>query len=1017
MKKKNLLNSLTRLTLALVFMVSLSLSSFAQTSGGFNYQAAIDPSYTTVTVEWTIGTYTGTVSGVTVTNGIISTVIGNGVNYSALTNPALTVVVKDDGGNVIATSTQVIKAVPYADVAKNVSVNTDGNIVINGTVFTGYSMDPTFNSVRVNSYLNVQGTGDAVNNDVYATTNASLRLAGGLFVGGVSYFDEKVYINQLMDVGSFSINQGQEVDGIYNVYPCPMANHKFYLPTYAALDMFLDSIGTNLHLDNYLLKTEAASIYETIVDHDADMLLLSGKIDNHEIRIATLEANDSLGLQHAYDMGNTVNMVNDGIILNDAGITAGGAGLISTYESGKVGAAVIGLTGNCMGALGANNYTTSGGVFGGYTSSTDTIFGVLGTPTWAGYFHGNVNIYGDLFANNATFGGLNVTGNETIGGDLSVTGTITAGAINATNWSVTNLTVTNTLTANTGIFQNLSANNADLSVIESENIESNIGHFNQLTVGQYHGSGLALDGTPYKFTFYKPVEFKDSVIFDAPVFYSGLSVGTLNVNTLLNSKKIVADTIIGNKYIYGKHIKGERIVGDTVAGKFVAGHSILSYNDSTVNLYAENANINGKLNLQDTMFTNSQFSVVNVDFTNAAVTPNLGYTSILGGSSAAGTAAGFDRADAAVLGYPKSFSTDHTGLGVLGTRLFNITNPLLVEAYGLTSGDSKVFAGFFAGDVAISGKLAVNTISAKAVSSVASFKTVDIDYTSVATEAFTSILGGSTPGTSLFASADAAVTGYDKIFTSDPAQGGLGVLGAKVYSITDANVLTAFDLTSGDNKVFAGFFVGDVYVKGKVAADQAIFLSKTTETTYKTVDVDYTAASNEGFTSILGGSHPTFATTEFTQADAAVIGYDKIFSTDTIGLGVLGTRIYNVNATAPNNFIYQAFGPAGWNSLLNSNKDKVFAGFFIGDVAILGNLAIKGNVKIDGSLQTKKGVIYGEIIYATDYADLMSQAVPCSADYPAGSAIIVMMGGTLKMYVALNVGGMDRWMSLHNESK
>ena len=944
MKKKNLLNSLTRFALALVVMFGMSLSSFAQTSGGFNYQAAIDPSYSTVDVEWTIGTYNGTVTGVAVTNGIFSAVIGAGVDYTTLAGPvALTITIKN-GAEVLGTSTQELVAVPYADFAKNVFIDADGKLVVNGTKFPGMSLTPTYTNVTVMQQLFSEGTGVAQVTDDYASTDAAIKTRGGIYADGESFF------NAPLNALNFRIYNGLTnnnlINGIGDTYPLSAVDPSLtaaynvnYLPSYEAMRIFGE-----------VLKAEILAVvagdYVTVPRFLDSISALQGRIDvnaaNIAINAADIAANaadiaanageianlyhlDSLGLQHAYDMGNEI------VTTSKGGVVVDGDALVTGQA-----------------AFDASLHTVADSTFAVRGVVQDTIWGTLAgyynTRYWAGYFQGDVNINGDL-----------LVGGTTTMGDLTVE----------------NLQVNHSFTADIADFDDVHADNAYLNHIEATEIEATTTHTFSLNVGQYHSPHYSVEMSLNDVDFYKPVYFHDAVYFLGPI------------------GKINGDSLIFN---YGQF--------DTLVAPY--GNITELHSDD---LFANNLHVDN-IDFTDTIFaaTEQPFSVVNIDMTDMMDPAHSGYTAVLG-ASATMSGSGFGYADAAVTGYEKTFLSTQKGLGTLGAKVFNITNADLLSAFGLTSGDDKIFAGFFVGDVAINGRLAANTGLFQAVGDASEYKTLDVDYTAVGGNGFTSILGGTAPNPSLgFTSADAAVAGYEKTFTSTPANSGLGVLGAKVWNITNDLMIDAFGLTSGDDKIFAGFFVGDVVIDGKLAGRQAAFYSTTTDMTYKSVDVDYTSAATtstaKGFTAILGGSNPaTGYTTDFAQADAAVVGYDKYFLTDHAkgGLGVLGARIYDIPTTS---VLYTKFGPSGNNSLVDGD-DKILAGLFVGDVVIDGDVLVKGMIIADG----------GSIVNTYHYTDNATfiAAMPAS-DYPEGTLVVVEFDSPSGFYLFVQKGGL--WKQL-----
>lgn len=479
------------------------------------------------------------------------------------------------------------------------------------------------------------------------------------------------------------------------------------------------------------------------------------------------------------------------------------------------------------------------------------------------------------------------------------------------------------------------------------------------------------------------------------------TIGTYNGSQTVTVTNGIIATVIGQ----GVDFTG--LTDPTLEIKILDGTDVIATSSQVINAvpYADVAkNLAGnKLNLTDVITPND--AIVNVDATNSL--NGNGYTSLLGGAIELDpTLLGFAAADAAVVGYEKGMDA----LGAVGARVYNITNPLLLEAFDITSGDDAIFAGFFRGNVVADGKIAANQLAAKSVATEQTYKTVDVDYTSQAGESFTSILGGSAPSTVVFDQADAAVIGYDKTFTSSPENGGLGVLGAKVYNVNDPVLQDAYGLAAGDDKVFAGFFVGDVAIAGKLAGHNALFMAMNDGSNpgYKTVDVDY-VTPNAGFTSILGGSVSSPALPVFEAADASVVAYDKIstdLSSPQTGIAALGARVYNIDPTSK---LYEAFGPLGFNTLFDGDgegdlNDKVFAGFFVGDVAI------KGNLVVDGRLEGTTAITLGTLHVYSTYADMVADIVPCSPEYPEGSIILAMIGGKLDIYVAVTIMGSDQWM-------
>ncbi len=910
MKMKNLLNSLTRF-ICIAILTGLSLNLSAQSSG-FNYQAAVNSSITSeVTIEWTVGMYTGTAASIP-TDGVISSVICKGVDFSQIDNPILEITLYADG-NIIGYSSQTIHSVPYADVAKNVWINETGQLVINGDIIDlTFPESPEFVNIKVTNHGIFEGNGSAIINNFGAdqwdieSNSASISTKGGIYAEGESY------INNLLGVESFRIYNNSCINsniilGIDDTYPLSIGqNEEEYLPSYKALNELYDILNNKNLQDAYNSGSEISTIPES-------------------------------GLDYA-----------------------------PIYVQGP-----MGIMSRATGSNDTDLYALIGGI-------DENTYGVLGTRIsnrlWAGYFIGDVNIAGEFYV-----------GGEAHFGDMEIY-----------DLRVLHNTICNSLTANSSAIHTLNAVTGVIGSLEASTSEFNSAYMNMITVGQYYGSPLAMQGTAEGgFDFYKPVRFHDAISFDGV------------------AGNLLFDNASGDT-IYANYISADKIVSNIFEGGDIIANNITidNINSNTVDaMMGEFDNLAVRhMELSDTIKNASEFTkkVLKVQLRDEA-TDIYTVQSLLGASTDEFSIYGVEHITSAVVGH-----NNLDGVGSLGTVLFDVTNTELIDAFGITTGDNLVLAGFFYGDVAVTGNLATDRVvshtalfQTKAVDKM-EYKMVDADYTielggDVA--GFTGILGGTAPSGYGWTSAHAAVTGYEKSSANPTFKNGIGALGAKIYGITEELVCNPWDVASGDNKVFAGFFVGDVHVQGKLAVSRDAGTASTAWTTNTT----FKSATGKVYKTFQGAATPAAITSEWEQTEAALATDIPLLNIIT-GLSAI---VYNVSLSGE---LYDAFGPTGWNSLQDLNydgnlNDKAFAGFFQGDVAINGNLAVNGNVKINGALDTTSSGIsipYYPATLGLNYVTDLNISYPPSHEGQICVAYLTSTGKNV-MYIAYDNGSGLQW--------
>ncbi len=884
------------------------------------------------------------------------------------------------------------------------AANANHAIIADTALYFRMPNTATFTNITVNNKETVLGTGDAEVTDTDAdASNASIATDGGIYAGGNNYFSGRTSLHTLQIWNAMT--PSSLILGFDEDYPLdPGKGLLNYVPTYAALNEMYDVLYDDVYGDimdeidalsdiylpidpwQAIIEGNTADIADlqddvTFIYDDLD--IIHGTLTDYGTRIGDLEDSveqllvwDAQGLQHAYEMGREINTT-----------PTTKADYAPIYIQGP-----MGIMSRATGADDIDLYALVGGL-------DADVFGVLGARVsdrqWAGYFVGDVNISNELYVGgeahfgDAEFYDLHVTHDASISNNLS--------ANNATF---------GTIDATTGAFGSIEANNA----------EYNAEYTNMITVGQYHGAPLAMQGTAEGgFDFYRPVRFHDLVTFH------NLTADSIVADYANIDKVITEDLTFGNAY--GDSIDANYIFADKIASDLFEGGDINANNVAADAVEATTGEFDvlsvRNMQLEDTIKDASEFTkeVLKVQLRDE-VTDIYTVQALLGASTDEFAAYGVDHITSAVVGH-----NNLDGVGSLGSVLFDVTNDELITAFDLTSGDNLVLAGFFYGDVAVTGKLAADRL----ISHTALFQTtavdemeykmVDADYTVQIggdVTGFTGILGGTAPTGYGWTSAHAAVTGYEKLAADPSVKNGIGTLGAKIYGLTEELVCGPWDVASGDNKVFAGFFVGDVHVQGKLAVCQ----DAGTATTAWTTNTTFKAATGRIYKAFQGAATPASGiTTEWEQTEAAI-------ATDIPSLEVitgLSTIVYNISTTGK---LYQAFGPAGWNSLKDYNgdgelNDKAFAGFFVGDVAINGNLAVNGNVKINGTLDTTESGISIPYYPATLGLHYVTEL---NADYPPsqeGQICVAYLTSTGKnvMYIAYYNGLVLEWNAVAGTSK
>ena len=861
----------------------------------------------------------------------------------------------------------------------------------------------TFTNITVNNKATVLGTGDAEVTDENADdSNASIATDGGIYAGGNNYFSGRTSLHTLQIWNALtpsSLILGFDVD-----YPLDEGKGETnYVPTYAALNQMYEVLFDEVYdeimdvidglADIYLTIDPWQAIIEGAVEDIDDLqdavddiyTQLDGihttlteygnRIGDLENAVDNLLTWDAQGLQHAYDMGREINTT-----------PTSKTDYAPVYVQGP-----MGIMSRATGDDALDLYALVGGL-------DDAAYGVLGARIsnhpWAGYFVGDVNISNELYVGGeAHFGDAEFY-------DLHVQH---------------NANIDNALTANQATIATLDAATGAFGSIEANTAEYNSEYTNMITVGQYHGSPLAMQGTAEGgFDFYKPVRFHDLVTFNNLIADS-ITSDYANIDKIdteeLTFGNAAGDSIDAN-YIFADKIASDLFEGGDITADNIAADAVEAttgeFDDLTVR----------HMELSDTIKDASEFTkkVMKVQLRDE-VTDIYTVQALLGASTDEFTTYGVDHITSAVVGH-----NNLDGVGSLGSVLFDVTNADLITAFGLTTGDNLVLAGFFHGNVAVTGSLAADRL----VSHTALFQTtavdemeykmVDADYTiqiGGSSTGFTGILGGTAPTGYGWTSAHAAVTGYEKLAADPSVRNGIGTLGAKIFGITEELVCGPWDVASGDDKVFAGFFVGDVHVQGKLAVSR----DAGTATTAWTTNTTFKAATGRIYKAFQGAATPATITSEWEQTEAAI-------GTDIPSLEVitgLSTIVYNLSTTGK---LYQAFGPAGWNTLHDYNgdgdvNDKAFAGFFVGDVAINGNLAVNGNVKINGTLDTTESGIsipYYPATLGLNYVTDLNTTYPPSQEGQICVAYLTSTGKNV-MYIAYDNGSGLQWNAVAGTSK
>ena len=861
----------------------------------------------------------------------------------------------------------------------------------------------TFTNITVNNKATVLGTGDAEVTDENADdSNASIATDGGIYAGGNNYFSGRTSLHTLQIWNALtpsSLILGFDVD-----YPLDEGKGEAnYVPTYAALNQMYDVLYDDVYDDIMDVIDDLANIYLPIDPWQAiiegavnDISDLQDDVDDiyfqldgihntlteYGVRISDLEdgvqqllAWDAEGLQHAYDMGREINTT-----------PTTKADYAPIYVQGP-----MGIMARAAGADGLDLYGLIGGL-------DDAAYGVLGARIsnvpWAGYFVGDVNISDELYVGGeAHFGDADFY-------DLHVQH---------------NANISNALTANQATIQTLDAATGAFGSIEANTAEYNSEYINMITVGQYHGAPLAMQGTAEGgFDFYKPVRFHDLVTF-TNLIADSITADYANIDKIVTEEltfgNAAGDSIDAN-YIFADKIASDLFEGGDITADNIAADAVEATTGEFDDLSVRH------MELSDTIKDASEFTkkVLKAQLRDE-VTDIYTVQALLGASTDEFSTYGVDHITSAVVGH-----NNLDGVGTLGSVLFDVTNAELIDAFGLTTGDNLVLAGFFHGNVVVTGNIA----SDRVISHTALFKTtavdemeykmVDADYTVQLggdVTGFTGILGGTAPTRYGWTSAHAAVTGYEKLAADPTVQNGIGALGAKIYGITEELVCNPWDVASGDNKVFAGFFVGDVHVQGKLAVSR----DAGTATTAWTTNTTFKAATGRIYKAFQGAATPAVITSEWEQTEAA-------FATDIPSLEVitgLSTVLYNLSTTG---MLYEAFGPTGWNKLQDLNgdgnkNDKAFAGFFRGDVAIDGNLAVNGNVKINGTLDTTSSGIsipYYPATLGLNYVTDLNTSYPPSQEGQICVAYLTSTGKNV-MYIAYDNGSGLQWNAVAGTSK
>ncbi|MDD3152781.1 MAG: hypothetical protein PHE45_07820, partial [Bacteroidales bacterium] len=433
MKRKDLLNSLTRFSLAIILIAGMGLSAFAQ-SAGLNYQAAYKSDAAVTAVEWSMDGTTYTATTFTDVEGVVNAVICNNVNFTTL-QPGDVVYVKmtfDDATEIVAT--QALNAVPFAEKAMNVVWNNETKkLTVNGEVVALNLTDfdaIVANTITAKNSLVVNGTANPTSEDY---TAGALRIPyGGLYVNKNIALDGSLYaINGTLKANSaevVSLKLGNDmVQYVTNVYPVENATWDLTqtIPTVAALENLksvLESEISNMNglldnyytmgqvntllegyvttatlddyytavqvddllegyvtvgaLDNYYTKDEVDGKLTDLTNYVDDNFVINATFDALEGRVTTAEGEIDDLQSGLANLTNTVEGIDLQYAYNRGNdITVNGLGLVVT-DAGDMTAgngAVEGITGAVKGALGYKdeNSTTYAGYFYGDAKFTN----------------------------------------------------------------------------------------------------------------------------------------------------------------------------------------------------------------------------------------------------------------------------------------------------------------------------------------------------------------------------------------------------------------------------------------------------------------------------------------------------------------------------------------------------------------------------------------------------------------------------------------------------------------------
>ena len=578
MKRKDLLNSLTRFSLAIILIAGMGLSAFAQ-SAGLNYQAAYKSDAAVTAVEWFMDGTTYTATTFTDVEGVVNAVICNNVNFTTL-QPGDVVYVKmtfDDATEIVAT--QALNAVPFAEKAMNVVWNNETKkLTVNGEVVALNLTDfdaIVANTITAKNSLVVNGTANPTSEDY---TAGALRIPyGGLYVNKNIALDGSLYaINGTLKANSaevVSLKLGNDmVQYVTNVYPVENATWDLTqtIPTVAALENLksvLESEISNMNglLDNYYTMGQVNTLLEGYVTTATlDDYYTAVQVDDLLAGYVTVGALDNYYTKDEVDgkLTDLTNYVDDNFVTNatfnalegrvttaegeidnlQSGLanltnTVGGIDLQYAYNRGND------ITVNGLGLVvtDAGDMTAGNGAVEGITGA---VKGALGykdenSTTYAGYF------YGDAKFTNA--GGRNVT--------------ITNGNITAVSGNITQ-----TLTVG-----NDNASGTILTVKGESYFAGDV-----RTAANLYASNLYAgeNGTDYSFyanrdeaNFIKPVTFTESapVTFNATISGTGVYTNVADIPTVEDNKLVSATAVKNITNILQENIDAEataRIAAD-----------------------------------------------------------------------------------------------------------------------------------------------------------------------------------------------------------------------------------------------------------------------------------------------------------------------------------------------------------------------------------------------------------------------------------------------------------------------